>query len=147
MNNVLAQNCFICKKELGKLSLKHSIKDIQNKNVQVPDGMTEDDRICLNDFIALTDHKKGPDFKLKTRIDDYKKDWNKHGVIQFKNDKIAILQRVWGQQVEFIIAFDDLTREGYRCIAHDEGKEGGSGLGATGGINSYFYFQKMEYVR
>ena len=42
--------------------------------------------------------------------------------------------------------FDDLTKEGYRLMAHDEGKEGGSG-GLTGGMNSYFYFQKMEYVR
>ena len=113
----------------------------------MPDGMTEEDRICYNDFVGLTDHKKGSDYKLKTRIGDYKKHWNKRGIIQFKNERIAILQRVWGEQVEFIIAFDDLTREGYRCIAHDEGKEGGSGLGATGGINSYFYFQKMEFVR
>jgi len=141
------QSCYICKKELGRLSMKHSPKDILNKKAQVPDGMTEEDRICYNDFIALTDHKKGSDYKLKTRIGDYKKDWNKRGIIQFKNERIAILQRVWGEQVEFIIAFDDLTKEGYRCIAHDEGKEGGSGLGATGGINSYFYFQKMEFVR
>jgi len=127
--------------------MKHSPKDLLNKKAQVPDGMTEEDRICLNDFVALTNHKAGPDFKLKTRIGDYKKDWNKRGVIQFKNERMAILQRVWGQQVEFIIAYDDLTREGYRCIAHDEGKEGGSGLGGTGGINSYFYFQKIEYVK
>lgn len=46
-----------------------------------------------------------------------------------------------------LLFFDDLTKEGYRCIAHDEGKEAGSELGATGGVNSYFYFQKMEYVR
>ena len=127
--------------------MKRSPKEILSNKGEVPDGMTEEDRICLNDFIALTNHKAGPDYKLKTRIADYKKDWNKRGIIQFKNDRIAILQRVWGSQVEFIIAYDDLTREGYRCIAHDEGKEGGSGLGATGGINSYFYFQKMEYVR
>ena len=141
------QYCFICKKELGRLSMKRTPKEILQEKGEVPDGMTEEDRICLNDFIALTNHKAGPDFKLKTRVADYKKDWNKRGIIQFKNDRIAILQRVWGSQVEFIIAFDDLTREGYRCIAHDEGKEGGSGLGATGGINSYFYFQKMEFVR
>jgi len=143
----LKQDCFICGKELGRLSLKYSVKDILNKEAQVPDDMGGEDKICSNDFIGLTDHKKGADFKLKTRIGDYKKDWNKNGIIQFKNERIAILQRVWGQQVEFIIAYDDLTNEGYRCIAHDEGKEGGSGLGATGGINSYFYFQKMEYVR
>ncbi len=102
--------------------MKHSVKDILNKKGQVPEGMSENDRMCLNDFGALTNHKSGADFKLRTRTDDYKKDWNKRGIIQFKNERIAILQRVWGSQVEFIAAFDDLTKEGYRCIAHDEGK-------------------------
>jgi len=139
--------CFICKTELGTLSMKFSAKQILNKKVGVPVGMTDKDRVCFNDFTALTNHKAGADYKLKTRTDDYKKDWNKRGIIQFKNERIAILQRAWGSQVEFIAAFDDLTKEGYRCIAHDEGKEGGSGLGGTGGVNSYFYFQKMEYVR
>ncbi len=86
--------------------------------------------------------------KLQERNADYKPSWDKNGVIQFKNEHIAILQRMWGSQVEFIIAFDDLTKEGYRCIAHDEGKEGGQSSGGfTGGVNSYFYFQKMEFVR
>ena len=71
--------------------MKHSAKDILNKKAQIPEGMTEEDRICYNDFIALTDHKKGSDYKLKTRIQDYKKDWNKRGIIQFKNERIAIL--------------------------------------------------------
>ncbi len=143
----MRQSCFICKKEFGRLSSKHTVENILNKKGEVPEGMTKEDRICLNDFIALTNHKAGADFKLKTRTGDYKKDWNKRGIIQFKNERIAILQRAWGSQVEFIAAFDDLTKEGYRCVAHDEGKEGGSGLGATGGVNSYFYFQKMEFVR
>ena len=84
--------------------------------------------------------------QLQERISQYKPSWDKNGVIQYKTEHIAILQRAWGQQVEFIIAYDDLTKEGYRCIAHDEGKEGGGG-GLTGGVNSYFYFQKMEFVR
>lgn len=84
--------------------------------------------------------------ELQNRIPQYKPMWDKNGVIQYKTEHIAILQRAWGLQVEFIIAFDDLTKEGYRLMAHDEGKEGGTG-GLTGGMNSYFYFQKMEYVR
>ena len=61
---------------------------------------------------------------------------------------MAILQRAWGVQVEFIIAFDDLTKEGYRLMAIDEGKSGGNSSGGfTGGVNSYFYFQRMKYVR
>lgn len=93
-------------------------------------------------------NKKARLQELQGRIAKYKPSWDKNGVIQFKNEHIAILQRMWGSQVEFIIAFDDLTKEGYRCIAHDEGKEGGQSSGGfTGGVNSYFYFQKMEFVR
>jgi hypothetical protein len=86
--------------------------------------------------------------KLVQRIDQYKPGWDKYGVIQYKTEYIAILQREWGHLVEFIIAFDDLTREGYRLMAIDEGKSGGdSSPGFTGGVNSYYYFQKMKYVK
>jgi hypothetical protein len=85
---------------------------------------------------------------LKKRIDVFKPSWDKNGVIQYKTDRIAILQRKWGMQVEFIIAFDDLTKEGYRLMAVDEGKSGGDSSGGfTGGVNSYFYFQNMKYVK
>jgi hypothetical protein len=57
--------------------------------------------------------------------------------ISEKNECIAILQRRLGAQVEFIIAFEDLTRQGYRLMAIDESGESGE----------YFYFQKMEYVK
>jgi hypothetical protein len=83
---------------------------------------------------------------LRERVNFYKPAWDKNGVIQYKTEHMAILQRTWGVQVEFIIAFDDLTREGYRLMAVDEGKSGDSG-GFTGGVNSYFYIQKMKYVR
>ncbi len=137
----MGQECFLCKKDLGRLSMKFTTKQILDKKSEVPVGMTEKDRVCFNDFTALTNHKAGADYKLKTRIDDYKKDWNKRGIIQFKNERMAILQRVWGSQVEFIAAFDDLTKEGYRLMAHDDNMGAG-----TGGINSYFYFQKTKYV-
>ncbi len=84
--------------------------------------------------------------RLEARINKFKPAWDKDGVIQYKTEHMAILQRKHGSQVEFIIAYDDLTKEGYRLMAHDEGKEGQYG-GLTGGLNSYFYFQKMEFVR
>ena len=45
IDRLFTQNCFICKKELEKHSMKFSTKDILNKKAQVPDGMTEEDRI------------------------------------------------------------------------------------------------------
>ena len=80
-----------------------------------------------------------------TRHDEFKSKWNKSGVIQFKSERIAILQRKWGEQVQFLMAFDDLTKEGYRLMAIDEGKEA-SGGNIAGGVNSYYYFQNMKYV-
>ena len=61
----MAKNCFICDKELGRLSIKYSAKDLLNKKVEIPEGMTEEDKICSNDFIGLTNHKAGADAKLE----------------------------------------------------------------------------------
>lgn len=161
-------NCCSCNKELGRISIKYSSSDppmrkiLSHSKVSI---MSPDDRICdvcrriceddlkIRTPEEIVKHEAKKDIiiqydELKNRSSEYKIHWNKNGVIQFKNERMAILQRMWGQQVEFIIAFDDLTKEGYRCIAHDEGKEGGQASGGfTGGVNSYFYFQKMEFVK
>ena len=92
--------------------------------------------------------KKDRFVDLRHRVDQYKPMWDKDGIIQFKNEYIAILQRKFGFQVEFIIAFEDLTKEGYELKAIDEGKTGGNSSGGfTGGVNSYYYFQKKEYLK
>ena len=84
----------------------------------------------------------------ESRHDETKANWNKNGVVQYKDDNIAILQRMWGSQVQFIVACSQVTSEGYRLVAIDEGKSGGQASGGfTGGVNAYFYFQKMDYVR
>ncbi len=77
--------------------------------------------------------------------DQYKSQWEKDDVIQFKNERMAILQRMWGKQVQFVIAYDLVTKEGYRLMAIDEGQEAGGTF--RGGSNAYFYFQKMEFIR
>mgnify|MGYP005646284869 FL=1 len=86
-----------------------------------------------------------------TRLTDFRHDqtkaqWNKNGIVQYKDEGIAILQRRWGSQVQFIVACSQVTKEGYRLMVIDEGKEGSSG-GFSGGVNAYFYFQRMDYVR
>jgi len=86
------------------------------------------------------------DHLLVTKHDQTKAQWDKNGIVQFKDEGIAILQRRWGSQVQFIVACSQVTKEGYRLMVIDEGKEGSSG-GFSGGVNAYFYFQKMDYVR
>ncbi len=78
--------------------------------------------------------------------DEYKEQWDKNGVVQLKTDRMAILQRIWGQQVQFCVACDQLTKEGYRLMAIDEGQTAGT-VTYTAGINAYFYFQKMKYIK
>lgn len=84
----------------------------------------------------------GQSDELKQRSSEYKKHWDKNGIIQFKNERIAILKREVGKQIEFIVAYDDVTKEGYRLMTIDAGDQT-----FTGGINAYFSFQKMEFVR
>jgi hypothetical protein len=46
-----------------------------------------------------------------------------------------------GSQVEFIIAFEDLTKEGYELKAIETAKESSS---ISDGIDSFYYFQKFN---
>ena len=161
-------NCCSCNKELGTLSNKFSNSDYTMRKILSHHKVTimsPDDRmcyectkICQNDLKVRTPEEvvKNEAKKeilvqydeLKKRSPEYKNHWDKNGIIQFKNERIAILQRTWGSQVEFIVAFDDLTKEGYRLMSIDEGKEGGQSSGGfTGGVNAYFYFQKIDFVR
>lgn len=82
----------------------------------------------------------------QTLHDQTKSQWDKNGVVQYKDNKIAILKRVVGQQVQFIVACSKVTEEGYRLMSVDEGMTA-QGSGFTGGASAYFYFQKMDYVR
>lgn len=77
---------------------------------------------------------------LRNRVERYKPLWDKDGVVQFKSDHVTILQRKFGTRVEFIIAFEDLTKEGYELRAVDEGKESSF----SSGVNSFYYFQKFN---
>jgi predicted amidophosphoribosyltransferase len=91
------------------------------------------------------DHKQSKKDRyqdLRGRVERYKPIWDKDGVIQFKSEHVAILQRKFGVQVEFIIAFEDLTKEGYELKALDEGKESSF----SSGVNSFYYFQKFGNI-
>ena len=51
---------------------------------------------------------------LENRIEEYNSMYDKSNVIQFKNERIAILAMWAYHEAEFIIAFDDLVKEGYK---------------------------------
>ena len=137
--------CLECKDAFGKakkkpelaVNLQESLKAVREQAVVVQEQNIEKEEMKTEVKEQYQD--------LLNRVPEYKPKWNKSGVIQFKNERIAILHRVYGRQVEFIIAFDDLTRDGYRLMAQDEGKEGHAGI-TSGGVDSYYYFQKIEYV-
>lgn len=78
---------------------------------------------------------------LHNRVEEYKKNWDKNGVIQYKDDHIAVLSRSKGMVVEFLIALSDCTKEGYVLRAIDEGKSVG-GNTFSAGASSYYYLQK-----
>ena len=80
---------------------------------------------------------------LSERAKSCKSRWDKNGVIQFKSEYICILQRKWRSQVEFIVAFEDLTRDGYRLMAIDSAGKSSDDI-VPAGTESYYYFQKME---
>lgn len=90
-----------------------------------------------------SDHKQAKKDRyqdLRNKIEKYKPMWDKDGVIQFKSEYMAIIQRKFGMQVELIIAFEDLTKEGYELKAVDEGKDSSF----SSGVNSFYYFQKFH---
>jgi hypothetical protein len=92
---------------------------------------------------TITTNEKELERITLERHDEFKAHWNKDKTVQFKNDKIAILRRHVGGQVQFIVAFDQVTREGFKLMAIDEGKSIDGGAGITGGISSFYYFQKV----
>jgi len=123
--------------------------------VSPPLGFHEDDFLC-NVCLEKIEKRQIEDLQIPShhqfelhkneilrRKSQYKQLWDKDGVIQFKNERIAVLLRMWLKQIEFIIAFDDLVKEGYRLVAVDEAKEPDPHGGWNIGGESYFYFQKM----
>ena len=77
--------------------------------------------------------------QLKKLIDSehdlYKSEWDKKNVVQFKNERIAILENKHGYLVQFIVAFDQVTKEGYSLMGVSTPQDAGV---------SHFYFQKMK---
>ena len=77
--------------------------------------------------------------QLKKLIDSehdlYKSEWDKKNVVQFKNERIAVLENKHGREVQFIVAFDQVTKEGYSLMGVSTPEDAGV---------THLYFQKMK---
>jgi hypothetical protein len=99
--------CFICKKNLewSDVEWTKALINSQSK-MTIPEGMSEEDKICNKCFNGLTDPEKetqkaaqkeaSDEYKqtmdaIALRVPQYKAKWNKNGVIQYKDDYVAIL--------------------------------------------------------
>jgi len=148
------QECFVCHKNIGKFTFTYSEKDLFDLRIMPPTNFDKSNCICEPCVDQMKKQRKEEEIVKKpecveraehliANIPDYKMSWDKNGIIQFKNERMAVLQRIWGRQVEFIIAYDELAKEGYQLMAVDDGKRPSS-EGISLGTNSYFYFQKID---
>lgn len=157
----MGKTCYVCKGKLGRFEVGHVLEEYEKYDFPIPEGLSNQDWVCNKCYDPLDRKRKDKEDILKykasadsrlfasqieKRVPEFKAIWDKGGVVQFKDKNCAILHRFMGQQVQFIIAFSDLTKEGYRLMVIDEGKEASAG-GISGGVSSYYYFQKMEFVR
>ena len=84
---------------------------------------------------------------IATEHDRFKATWDKKGTIVYKNERIAILKAENGKVVQFLVAFDQVTKEGYRLMGSGIGLDAQStGLAGLGGTSNttYLYFQRMK---
>jgi len=51
---------------------------------------------------------------IESLVDDYKRSWNKGGIIEYKNERMAIVNKTAGKTVQYIIAMEILMSEGYK---------------------------------
>ena len=154
--------CFVCQKNLGWKDFGHSTINYRDFVHLMPKNLIDSDKVCNKCYdvaydkhhnadkikkdaekLAIQNAQKAEMAALKARVPEYKPNWNQGGVIEYKDEYCAILYRGRGAQVEFMIAFSDITKEGYRLMVQDEGKTASAG-GFSGGVDSYYYFQKLQ---
>lgn len=90
--------------------------------------------------------KKEKQDDLQQRVAQYKPLLDRKGVIVYKDEYCVILQKMKSKQVEFIIAFSDLTKEGYQLMARDV-SEVIHNISSRDDTSLYYYFQKIDFVK
>ncbi len=148
--------CYVCKK-LG--SHYYTIDDYWH-SPHTPEGITEYDRVChecyhevKKEILQYKKEHKEENKRLKKEEEkdkefqeaEVKGKWKKSATIEYKDEYCTILHRMINNKVQFIKAFSDITKQGYRLIVQDEGGSVNIGI-INAGMDSYYYFQKIEYI-
>jgi hypothetical protein len=84
----MAKDCYVCKKELGAFSIKFPYKDFLVLRIPIPNGMLKDDvacRPCFDEIKEAENEQSITTRQLLARTPEYKKQWDKNGIIQYKN--------------------------------------------------------------
>jgi len=83
---------------------------------------------------------------IATEHDRFKATFDEKGTIVYKNERIAILKASTEKFERFLVAFDQVTKEGYRLMGSGIGLDSVSQwTGLAGGSNTtYLYFQRMK---
>ena len=155
--------CYVCKEMKGYLQggpPTYTVKDYWT-SPHIPKGMIETDRVCFDCYskvkkdvleykkehkMEIKNYEKKENLEQEIIESEIKGKWDKSSTIEYKDEYCAILQKMIRNKVQFIKAFSDLTKEGYRLMTQDEGSSISFG-GVSGGMNSYYYFQKIKYVQ
>ncbi len=106
----MGQECFICKKGLGKLAIKFKISDLQFKKIPIPDGMTDEDRVCKNCY----NNEKRKLKELKKQLKEQaSRDNKKKGGFSMKSTYLAIIVIIAVGVIILVVAYQPYGE----CIA------------------------------
>ena len=108
----MAKYCFICDAKIGIFDESYNLtrfKELTKDKVPPPDNMTYQDHMCAECFEVdyrltedeekeLKGREKAEQKEFLARVPDYERKWKKGGVIEYKDDHCAILNRPWGRR-------------------------------------------------
>ena len=143
--------CVHCYHKVKKLVLEYkneNKKEIDRLNSEEKEKEKEKEK-AVREREKVSERAERERLKLEEEkiISKISNNYHKYNVVIYKDEYCALLHRISGQskEIQFIKEFSDLTREGYRMMAQDEGGSLNLGIG-TAGIDSTYFFQKIEYI-
>jgi hypothetical protein len=143
-NDYICDECFSKlpkNKELEKERTAYHAQFVANKAVEKEEREKQKE-LEKEEYKKQKELEEKEDSELKKEIDEIKSHFQKGSTV-YKDEYCAIVKKI--DDLTFVKAFRNLTREGYRMMAQDEGGQFHLGI-ASVGSGSYYFFQKIEYI-